>query len=372
MGVSRRCLHAFVAEQTADDRQRQTSADGETREAVAQIVDAHVVDAGKFPDAPPGLLQVDQMLARHLADDDIGVARLSRQIGKEFLGRGVEGDDLGAVLVGLMFLEDEPALGQIDARPFQRQDFAKPAAGEDQKTDRSGNIGIDRTIGLAVRQDGRQAFQFVLAQIALALFLRERLDVGGRASAARDHLPALGAIQHGAQQAEHAIGVVGRILKIGVELGDIGGPQFQELSIAEPRPDEALHQPFMGGDRAVLAAPGAMILHVEVAKLIDALAAPGHLPLFGRVLAVGDLAEHALGGFSRLIERQLASLADRQPPAPAVLVAILDDEALGPARFGPKSKAGQAFIPNHHVFISGGDGVDEAFVEFGHVAPGKL
>ena len=28
------------------------------------------------------------MLARHLADDDIGVALLSRQIGKEFLGRG--------------------------------------------------------------------------------------------------------------------------------------------------------------------------------------------------------------------------------------------------------------------------------------------
>ena len=44
-----------------------------------------------------------------------------------------------------------------------------------------------------------------------------------------------------------------------------------------------------------------MIFHVEVAKLIDAFAAPGHLPFFGRILAVRDLTEHALGGFPRLI-----------------------------------------------------------------------
>ena len=57
--------------------------------------------------------------------------------------------------------------------------------------------------------------------------------MGGRVCAARDHFPALGAIQHGAKQAEHAIGVVGRVLKVRMELGDISGPQLQELSIAK-------------------------------------------------------------------------------------------------------------------------------------------
>ena len=248
------------------------------------------------------------------------------------MGWRVEGDDLGAVLVGLVLLEDEPALIEIDAHPFQGQDLAKPTAGEDQKSDRGGDIGIDRAIGLAIRQDGHQAVQFLLAQIALALLLGERLDMGCRVSTARDHLPALGAIQHGAQQAEHAISVVGRVLKIGVELGDIGGPQLQEFPIAELRPDEALHQPLVGGDRAFLAAIGAMILHVEIAKLLNALAASSHLPFFGGVLAVRNLTQGLNRCLSRLIQGHLANLTDRQPAASAIAIAILDKERLNAAR----------------------------------------
>ena len=58
MGIARGRLHALVAEQAADDRQRQASAHGKAREAMAQIVDAHVIKTGEFPDAPPWLLQV--------------------------------------------------------------------------------------------------------------------------------------------------------------------------------------------------------------------------------------------------------------------------------------------------------------------------
>ena len=48
-------LDTLMAEQPADDRQRQTSADGKARETVTKIVDAHVVEAGKCPDASPWL-----------------------------------------------------------------------------------------------------------------------------------------------------------------------------------------------------------------------------------------------------------------------------------------------------------------------------
>ena len=162
MGIARRCLHALVSEQAADDWQRQASTDSKACEAVTKIVNANVIEAGERSDASPWLLQVDQMLARHFADNDIGIAFLAQQVGQKLLGWRVEGDDLGAVLVGLVLLEDEPSLRQIDARPLQRQDLAKPAAGKNQKPDRGGDIGIDRAVGLTIYQDSRQAFQFVL------------------------------------------------------------------------------------------------------------------------------------------------------------------------------------------------------------------
>ena len=106
VGIARRCLHALVAKQAADDRQRQPSADSEARKAVPQIVDAHVIKPSQSADTSPGFLQVDQMLARHLADDDIGIALLAGKTGKEIDGGRVERDNLGAMLVGLVVLKD--------------------------------------------------------------------------------------------------------------------------------------------------------------------------------------------------------------------------------------------------------------------------
>ena len=45
-------------------------------------MDAHVVDGGKSPNAPPRLLQVDQVLSWHLTNDDVGIAILVRQVGQ--------------------------------------------------------------------------------------------------------------------------------------------------------------------------------------------------------------------------------------------------------------------------------------------------
>jgi len=94
MGVARRYLDTLVAKQATDDRQRQASADGKACETVAQIVDAHVVEAGERPNAPPWFLQVDQVLARHFAGDDIGIAVLASQVGHSSWAGALRGMNL--------------------------------------------------------------------------------------------------------------------------------------------------------------------------------------------------------------------------------------------------------------------------------------
>ena len=64
MSVTRRGLDLRVAEQFANHRQALARCDGLGREGVAQVVDAHVLDAGAGANALPEGLEIAQALAR--------------------------------------------------------------------------------------------------------------------------------------------------------------------------------------------------------------------------------------------------------------------------------------------------------------------
>ena len=66
-----------MTQQRADDRQAEPGPGGDAGEAVAEVVQADVVEPSSRPDAPPGLLQVDQVGAGERADDSYSSAKLS-------------------------------------------------------------------------------------------------------------------------------------------------------------------------------------------------------------------------------------------------------------------------------------------------------
>ena len=143
MSVSRRGLDALMAQQATDDGEGEPGAGGEAREAVPQVVKANVMETGRLTQRAPRLLQVDQMCAGVAADDDVRVLLFSRQAHKDVQGRGIERDDLGPVLIGLVALQDQLAVVQVHAGPLQGQDLADAAAGEDQQADGRRRIAVD-------------------------------------------------------------------------------------------------------------------------------------------------------------------------------------------------------------------------------------
>ena len=62
-GVAGGGLDLGVAEQLADHGQAFADRQPAAGEAVAQVVEAHVVEPGPRPDAPPRVLQVGEMVA---------------------------------------------------------------------------------------------------------------------------------------------------------------------------------------------------------------------------------------------------------------------------------------------------------------------
>ena len=70
VGIARRRLDLCVAEQLADHRQALSKRQGAAGKAVAQVVNAHIVEAGAGADAPPWTLQVGKVGSRLAARDN--------------------------------------------------------------------------------------------------------------------------------------------------------------------------------------------------------------------------------------------------------------------------------------------------------------
>ena len=89
-------LHLGVAKQLANHRQAFTDQETAAGEAVAQVVDAQVVQPRTRSDAPPRVLQVGQMSVLLAAGDDPRVVTPSLDTAQHGDGRFAEMDDLGS------------------------------------------------------------------------------------------------------------------------------------------------------------------------------------------------------------------------------------------------------------------------------------
>ena len=79
MGVASGGLNLGMAQQLSDHRQPLAKCEGPRGKAMAEVVDAHVVEFRFLPYTPPGVLKVGQVAARFPADDHPRVVRLARQ-----------------------------------------------------------------------------------------------------------------------------------------------------------------------------------------------------------------------------------------------------------------------------------------------------
>ena len=73
VGVAGSGRRLAMPEHLADERQGEAGASSEAAEGVSKIVEPDVIETGPLPDPPPGLGEVDQVLALPLAGDDVGV-----------------------------------------------------------------------------------------------------------------------------------------------------------------------------------------------------------------------------------------------------------------------------------------------------------
>ena len=194
MCVALRGAGAYVAQQSAKNRQTETRAGTETRVGVPQVVNAQARELGPFSDRTPRSVQVGTRLlavrASALAGDDVSTDAF--QSSKHCERRCIQDNRFRA---SLTVRQQKQAAFKIHMWPFQPKDFAQPGTGQDQEPDRGRRERIDdgpafcllwrvlgRSLGLVdgPRQSNRLGFpdcvaepaKFVTGQKSLAAFLR--------------------------------------------------------------------------------------------------------------------------------------------------------------------------------------------------------
>ena len=91
-------LDLGVAQELANHGQALADEQSATGKAMAEIVDPHVVEPQRAPDAPPGVLKVGQMAPRLAPHDHPGVVLRSVERPQHCNGRVAEMHQLGARL----------------------------------------------------------------------------------------------------------------------------------------------------------------------------------------------------------------------------------------------------------------------------------
>ena len=76
--------------------QRQTAGDGHAGEAVTEVVNAEIVDPRRFPDAMPGLSDVDEVGSGPVADNDERIALDPGEGSKNLHSQRIQIDRLAA------------------------------------------------------------------------------------------------------------------------------------------------------------------------------------------------------------------------------------------------------------------------------------
>ena len=130
VGVARGCLGLGMTKQLAAHRQAETAGGSVRGKGVAQVVDSDIIEACAFSNPPPGPLEICEMCAGLVPDNDIGVAGEAGDGFEQLCSLRAEID---GPLARLGIVEPDFFAFEIDAAPFEFLDFAKPAACDDQQ-----------------------------------------------------------------------------------------------------------------------------------------------------------------------------------------------------------------------------------------------
>ena len=174
VGVSSRCGGLRMAEERADHGKREALRGRNRCKAVAEVVDAHIVEPGQPSYPTPGLLQVHKMRPWSLAADDIGVVRQARDTRQNLERRIAKMDRL---LAGLAVPKAEHPPPDIDLGPAQRADFAEASAGEDEQPDGCDDPWGGQHFTFGGGESTAQPLELLLRQEPLTFALAELLDV---------------------------------------------------------------------------------------------------------------------------------------------------------------------------------------------------
>lgn len=356
-------LDLGVSEQLSDDRQ--TFPHGETAgcEGVAQIVDARLSEAGGFPDAAPGPLQVGQVGAWLGADDDEGIIVDAGERMQEDGGRRAEMDHLRSCLA---VRQPEFALVEVDVLPPKGLDLAQPASGQQKEAKGGHRI---RAFRFRVRKRTAERFDLLQGQEPLALALGIPLDLLAGVGVPVAQAPHFGQAHHLRQDAQGPVGLVGDMGQRAVQFRDIGGGDRPDPLRPEEGVEKQVDGPLvlpLGGRLAadgdmLLQEPGSELLHGRrlaqgVAGERRIIATPLRLAEKGHRLLPGDLRGHG------------AKLADHDAPG-AANAAVLDEEEALAAGHHPDAESRQFGVEGDVVLGPGFECLNGALGKFRHVFP---
>ena len=253
MRIARGRLRPAVTEQPADDGQALAEGERPRGETVPDVVDAHVIESGPRPDAPPRAVDVGHVRAGPGARYDPWISGDAREGGKHVHCGRRQVDRARARLAA-----DDAHLGpvEIDVLPRQGHDLVLAATRQHQQPDRRHRAGrYPAAIAGDLAQHLAEAGELGLGQEAFPLALGVLRDgLAGIVAVLGEHLPVAGQHIHVAQGGDNHVGHGRSLAQALVQRHDVAALHRGERQRAEGRHDVAFDQAAGGALRLRLAA----------------------------------------------------------------------------------------------------------------------
>ena len=347
MGVAGGALQVRVPQQLADHGEALACRERPAGEAVAQVVDAHVVEPGPRPHPVPRAGDGGEVRARRLADDDPGVVRHPRDLRQHRVGRGRQRHHARA---GLAVAQAKLARGAVHVVPAQRQDLIEPAPGQQQQAQRGDGVGRCRARRLRLRQRGAEAAVLVAAEEALALALPVAADRAARVAPLLDQAPGGGEGEHLGQHHERPVGRARGGAQPVVERRHVGALDRAERQRAQRRQDVVVERAAIDAGRVRVAVDrhvGAQVARGELGDGGLGAAAQGVC-----VLAPLDAVDDPGGPLARLLgaERAVGAEGDAARRTVGPALHHIDLAARG---IDAHAEAGEVAVPVDRVRAAG-------------------
>ena len=327
-----------------------------------EVVDPDVLQDGTGANALPEWLKIGQPGAGEGADDHPGVLVDLLDAGQD-VDRGLtEMDDFGA---GLGVRQAQGSADQIHVFPLEHHDLAKPATGQDQQSGGGDRRCEFDPFVLHLAQDIPDPLEFSRAQKTFPLLLGILLYMLARVRPVRTQPPHLGEAEHLRDHFEAAIGLVGNMPQVVVELCDVGPSDLGDAMSSERGQDRPLDEAAITLRRGFLDPDRDVLLVEALGQFLDRDRFPFGIAFGGGVIAVPRGRNDADGAGARLFAGQDGAGAEAHS-AGASSGPVLDDVTLATARQNAETEAGEFVVPDEILGRLNLGGVDHAFGQFRH------